>query len=170
MLDRRRRVQDLWMLESEDAVFTLLVHPAFAKHLAAWEMGLHRVLDISLWFRTQPFDWPVVCRRLRDQGMRSAAWATLRWLSLLTAPVLLGGLDAMLTDLRPGRLRRTWVDHWLKDNLSERTARARWARLLGFSLFLHDTPGDALRAFTGNRLAKRRQADDLAAFGELLGQ
>ena len=170
MIDRRRRVKDVWMLGNEDAVFTLLVHPAFAKHLAGWETGLHRILDIALWLRTQPVDWQAVCGRLRDQGVQSAAWATLRWLSLLTAPESPGELDVMLSDLRPGRFRRAWIDRWLEDDLSARLAHAHWARLLGFSLFLHDRPRDAIRAFAGNRRARRRQADDLAAFGELLGQ
>lgn len=170
MLDRRRRVQDVWMLRNEDAVFTLLVHPAFAKHLAGWEMGLHRVLDIVLWLRTQSSDWPTVHERLGECGVRTAAWATLRWVALLFAAHLPGELDGMLSDLRPGYLRRMWIDRWLKSNVSERTSGTHWARLLGFSLFLHDTPGDVIRALAGNRRAKRRQADDLAAFGELFDQ
>ena len=147
-------------------MFTLLVHPAFAKHLAGWETGLHRILDIALWLRRQPFDWPAVRGRLRGQGVQGAAWATLRWLSLLTAPESPGELNVMLADVRPGRLRRAWIDRWLKNDLSARTAHAHWARLLGFSLFLHDRPGDVVRAFAGNRQAKRRQARDMAAFGE----
>jgi hypothetical protein len=170
MLDRRRRERNMWMLDSNDALFVLLVHPAFAKHLAGWEMGLHRVLDIIIWLRTQSFDWPVVRGRLQEHGVRSAAWATLRWLNLLTAPRSPDELDAMLSDLRPGRARRIWVDRWLQSNFSERTSGAHWARLMGFSLFLHDMPGDAARAFAGRFRARRRQGDDLAAFRDLLGE
>jgi hypothetical protein len=158
------------MLENEDTVFTLLVHPAFAKHLAGWGMGLHRVLDIGVWLRMQSFDWSLVRGRLRDQGVQGAAWATLRWLNLLTAPESTEGLDAMLSDLQPGRLRRIWIDRWLHGNLSERTSGAHWARLLGFSLFLHDTLGDAARALAGRFRARRRQAKDLAAFEGLIGE
>lgn len=170
MLDRRRRVSGLWMLDSDDALFTLLVHPAFAKHLAAWEMGLHRVLDIVAWLRSQSSNWPTVCERLKEHGVRTAAWATLRWAALLSAPHSIDGLDAMLADLKPGRLREAWINRWLQGNLSARMLHAHWARLVGFSLFLHDTPRDAVHALAGNRQAKRRQADDLAAFGELFGQ
>lgn len=170
MLDRRRRVQNSWMLDNNDALFTMLVHPAFAKHLAGWEMGLHRVLDIIIWLRTRSFDWPVVRGRLREQGVQGAAWATLRWVKLLTAPRSPGELDVMLSDLQPGRLRSMWINRWLHGNLPERTAGAHWARIMGFSLFLHDMPSDAVRAFAGRYRARRRQGDDLAAFRELLGE
>jgi hypothetical protein len=170
MLDRRRRVSGLWMLDSEDALFTLLVHPAFAKHLAAWEMGLHRVLDIAVWVRSQSSNWPAVYARLNEHGVRTAAWATLRWVALLMAPHSPDGLDEMLADLKPGRLRAAWINRWLQDDLSARMSHAHWARLAGFSLFLHDTPHDSARALLGQRKAHRRRCDDLAAFQELLGQ
>ena len=56
MVDRRRRAVDTWILSNDDALFVLLVHPAFAKHLAGWGMGLHRVTDIVAWLQTQSFD------------------------------------------------------------------------------------------------------------------
>ncbi len=43
----------------------------------------------------------------------------------------------------------------------------RWMRLAGFSLFLHDEPGDAIRALQGRRRASRRSKDDADAFAEL---
>ncbi|MCK5362976.1 MAG: nucleotidyltransferase family protein, partial [Gammaproteobacteria bacterium] len=103
LLSRRQRSKKIWMLNAEDAFFVLLVHPAFAKHLAGWNMGLHRVLDILAWMRTKSFDWPAVCEILKKNGVRTAAWATLRWVELLTAPNTPAGLDAMLSDIRPGR-------------------------------------------------------------------
>ena len=174
MLSRRRRENEIWMLNAEDALFVLLVHPAVAKHLAGWGMGLHRVADIVAWLRTQSFDWPAVLARLEQNGVQTAAWATLRWVQLLTcrsgaSPRLLVALGKMLTDTQPGRLRKAWVDRWLRHDLSERTSNAHWARLLGFSPFLHDTPADAVRALAGRYRAHRRSASDLEAFRELLG-
>ena len=170
MLDRRRREAGLWMLDADDTLFVLLVHPVFAKHLAGWGMGLHRVVDVMLWLRTQPFDWPVVLGRLDEAGVRTAAWATLRWVQMLTEPDAPEELAAMLADLRPGPLRRAWLDHWLRRDLSERLSRLHWARLLAFSLFLHDTPRDSLRALAGRYRAHRRRSADWAEFGELLSQ
>lgn len=168
MLTRRRRVGDTWLLSAEDALFVLLVHPAFAKHLGGWEMGLHRVADIEAWLRTQPHEWQAVRNQLEQNGVLTAAWATLRWLELLSDRNVFAGLEALLTDLRPGRLRAAWLGHWLRNNLSTRTSRSHWARLFGFSTFLHDAPRDAVRALTGRYRARRRSSDDLAAFAELL--
>ena len=168
MITRRRRKGDICMLDAEDALFVLLVHPAFAKHLAGWWMGLHRVVDIVAWLHTQSFDWQTVHTGLEQNGVRAAAWATLRWVGLLTRPHTVSGLDTMLSDLSPGYLRRAWLEYWLRNDLSARMSGAHWARLLGFSAFLHDTPGDAARAFTGRYRAHHRSSADLEAFRELL--
>jgi len=170
MIDRRRRFNNVWTLHADDAFFLLLVHPAFAKHLAGWTMGLHRVVDIDYCLQRQLFDWNTVSGQLEDNGVRTAAWATLRWVQLLTTPKAPSGLDSMMTDLCPGKLRRAWLDRWLCDDLPERTSTLRWARLLGFSLFLHDTPGDSVRALAGRYRAHRRSAEDLAVFRELLSE
>ena len=168
MLDRRRRENHIWMLSAEDALFVLLVHPAFAKHLAGWGMGLHRVVDVATWLRTQSFDWRIVCAGLEQNGVKAAAWATLRWVDLLARPQQLPGLDTVMSELCPGPARKAWLDRWLRNDNSERTSGMHWARLLGFSLFLHDTPADAVRALVGRYRAHGRSNTDLEAFRELL--
>ena len=170
MLGRRRRVSGVWMPGAEDTLFLLLVHPAFAKHLGGWDMGLHRVLDILRWLRTQEFNWPAVRERLDDCGVRTAAWATLRWVELLAAPHSPPKLAAMRSDLRPGRAREAWIDGWLKQDLSARLASRHRLRLLGLSPFLHDSPRDAVRALVRRYRAHQRRHTDLAAFRDLLGQ
>ena len=148
----------------------LIVYPAFAKHLAGYGMGLHRIVDIVRCLSAGGFDWQRVCRDLSDCGVRAAAWATLRWVELLVREESLDVLGDMVADLRPGRLRRSWLDHWLSNNLSERTANTHWLRLLAFSPFLHDTARDSLRALVGRYRARKETARDLEAFSELLGQ
>jgi hypothetical protein len=167
MLSRSTRQGEVTTLCSEDVLFMLLVHPAFAKHLAGWDMGLHRVMDIVEWLRTQQFNWPVVCSRLENHGARSAAWATLRWVELLSGPYSLPQLDPMMSDVRPGRLRRAWLNRWLQKDYSARSSDRHWIRLLGFTPFLHDTTGDAMRAFVGRERARRRTGADLAVFVNL---
>ena len=168
MLARRRRLHDMWMQSPEDTLFTLLVHPAFGKHLAGWNMGLHRVADLLECLRGQQFDWHRVRTLLEENGVRAAAWATLRWVDLLAGRYAPAMLPKMLADLEPGRLRRTWLDYWLQNDLPGRTSNARWTRLLGFTLFLHDAPGDVLRAARGRRTASLRSKADLDAFADLL--
>jgi len=170
MLDRRQRARGTWVLSDDDAMFLFLVHPAFAKHLDSWDMGLHRIVDIVEWMRRRECDWPAVRERLADNGVRCAGWATLRWVDLLAGQFAPAGLASMLADLRPGALRSRWLDHWLGADLSARTAGVHWLRLLAFSAFLHDTPWDVLRAYAGRRRAHRRSEADLNAFEGLLHQ
>ena len=162
-VSRRRRFGDLWILNAEDALFTLLVHPAFTKHLGGWDMGLHRVMDIVEWIRTQDFDWKVVCERMRENGVQTAGWAALRWVSLLVDPRM-PQLDEMMRDVCPGRMREMWLEAWLQRNLSARTSNLHWARLFGFTMFFHDTVGDSLRAVAGRLRAHRRSDADIAVF------
>jgi hypothetical protein len=168
MLGRRRRVNGMWMLGAEDALFVLLVHPAFAKHLAGWEMGLHRVADILHWLETQDFDEPNLAALLEHNGVRTAAWATLRWVELLFGTSWTGGIELLLAKARPAWLRCAWLERWLRHDLSERMAPAHWPRLVALSPLLHDTPKDVVRALLGRHRAHRRRHTDLAAFQELL--
>jgi hypothetical protein len=170
MLQRCSQLHGTCSLSAEDALFLLLVHPAFAKHLAGWEMGLHRVADIVAFIRIQSFDWSAVCAALERNGVRAAAWTTLRWAGLLAGPHRPVQLEVMCQDLAPGRMRRSWLDRWLRSNASDRFATKHWIRLLGLSPFLHDTVADASRALAARRRAHARRDADLAAFGDLLGQ
>jgi len=169
MLDRRERAHGIWMLHPDDELFLLLVHAAFAKHLGGWDMGLHRVRDIVVFLKVREYDWAAVCAALSMNGVATAAWATLRWVQILTDPQPVPNLDDMLAALQPGPLRRRWIELWLRQNLSARMSAMHPARLLGFTTFLHDKPGDGLRAFTGRWRARRRADEDLAAFRELIG-
>jgi hypothetical protein len=161
-------------LHEDDAFFLLLVHPAFAKHLAGWNMGLHRVADIYDWLQAFPVNWQTLYERLDENGVKTAAWATLRWVQILTAPHLSGGAEASIgkamTQLRPGYLRRSWLNRWLQSDLSARLYRRHWATLFGFSVFLHDSPGDVMRALRGRSHARRREAVDLAVFEPLTSE
>ena len=170
MLGRREQAERVSVLNSDDTLFLLLVHPAFAKHLSSWSMGLHRVADIIRWLHSQETDWQAVSALLQATGVRTAAWATLRWVQMLAGDHAPKVLDDMLADTCPGPLRRRWLERWLRRDLSLRLEGKNWARLLGFSMFLQDRPGDALRALRGRYRAHRRQAADLAAFAALTGQ
>jgi hypothetical protein len=167
LLSRRRRVLDTWVLSPEDTLFALLVHPAFRKHLASWNTGLHRIVDLLEWIRTQDYDWERVRFMLSVNGVQVAAWATLRWVQMVSGPYASDTLQDMLGKLQPGQARRRWLEYWLANDLSERTSRARWVRLLGFSVYLHDTLADARRAALAGFFAKRSAATDLEAFREL---
>jgi hypothetical protein len=167
MLRRRRRHHDTWVQSPEDTLFTLLVHPAFADHLAGWGMGLHRVADVLVWVRTQSFSWGQVEQMLMDNGVRTAAWATLRWAQILSGRYAPPALQNMLESLQPQRARARWLDFWLANDLPARASRAQWIRQVGFLPYLHDSVGDVCRAAAGRWHARRRVAGDLGDFREL---
>lgn len=170
VLAARRLFGDLWVPCGEDMLFLLLVHPAFAKHLAGWEMGLHRVADVAAWLAGQESDWHSVADRLVETGACTAAWATLRWTQLLMPALDTPVLTAMLDALQPGSVRRTWLDGWLRNDWQSRLDENRWIRLLAFSSFLHDSITDLPRAVLGRYGDSRRAATDLQEFEKLLGQ
>ena len=167
ILGRRVRTHGIWMLSTEDTLYLFLVHPAFAKHLAARNLGLHRVLDILHFLRAEPADWPRVKARLESSGVTAAAWATLLWVALLAPNRLQPGLDSLLSDLRPGPLRRAWIELWLRNNWSQKTEDLHWLRLVAFSPFLHDSMADIWRALSGRLRALRRSSSDLEAFEQI---
>jgi hypothetical protein len=169
ILGRRVRTHGIWMLSAEDTLYLFLVHPAFAKHLAARNLGLHRVLDILHFLRAEAADWTRVKVRLKSNGVTTAAWATLSWVALLAPNKLRPGLDSLLSDLRPGPLRRAWIELWLKNNWSQKTEDMHWLRLAAFSPLLHDSTGDIWRALSGRLRALRRTSSDLEAFEQISG-
>ena len=144
----------LWRLSDTDTVFMMLVHPAITKYVCSPNMGLNRVLDFVLFTRTRPIDWASVQRRLEEAGLQTAAWCTLRWITLLRAPDVLIPPD-FSNAIAPGSIRKAYLNLWLIYDLPGRLLnRADWFIRAAFTLPLHDRPSDAwraLRALASNR-------------------
>ena len=170
VLADRRRVTDCWVPCAEDTLFFLLVHPAFAKHLSAYGMGLHRVLDIVLWLERQSVDWAKIINRLSATGVRTAAWATLTWMQLLIPATKTPLLTDIPGELEPGPTRRRLLGAWLRNDLHSRLENLHWVRLLAFSTLLHDSISDLFRAAGGRFRDAWRAEMDLKKFERLVGQ
>jgi hypothetical protein len=163
----RRRIAGMWAVAETDAVFLLLVHPAFTEHVSAKDQGLLRLADLALWLERRAVDWQPVCDRLRACGVATAAWAMLRRMRSLAPASFHATLDSPMDQLRPGRIRAAYLGEWLDHDLPRRFARLHTGRLIGFSLLLHDRPRDALRAVDGVRRARFSRREDFGAFGGL---
>lgn len=168
MLARRRRHDGWWMLSDNDALFLMLAHAAFAKHVSTSQAGLHRVADIALWWQRRDVDWPAVREQLSAHGLKTAAWAVLSWVRLLSPESFGATLEGPIASVRPGGLRAAYLRTWLNRDLSARLAKHHAVRLFGFSGFLHDRPSDAYRALGGWRRAREMAAKDASAFEGLL--
>jgi hypothetical protein len=168
LLARRQQRGGWWMLADDDALFVMLVHNAVSKHVSSAQMALHRVADIARWWQCRAMDWPGVHDRLSESGLKAAAWTVLVWVRML-APSALGERgDAALESLRPGAIRAGYLSACLKLDLSARLTNLHTARLLGFSLLLHDRPTDAWHALQGWRRSRTTSQADARQFEDLV--
>ena len=161
LLARRQRVNGVWGLSDADTVFLMLTHPAFAKYVCSPNMGLARVADFFLWIGSRPVDWPAVLRLLERAGLKTAAWTMLTWFRTLAPRALQGTLDGWIESVRPGRLRAAYLRQWLARDLPTRWLARPFLIQFGFTLPLHDRPGDVLHALAGLRRARRNRARDM---------
>jgi hypothetical protein len=167
MLARRQRSGERWMLGETDTLFVLLVHPAFSKHLSIAQMGLHRIGDIVSWLQKSDVDWPALHHQLDACGLKTAAWTMVNLVGMLSPPGFVDALETPLRLLRPDAVRAAYLRTWLNQDLSSRFANLHLARLLGFSVLLHDQPAGAWRALRGWRRSRVTQAQDAEVFAGL---
>lgn len=156
-LARRHRESFFWGLDPADTLFTLLVHPAFAKYVTSPYALLCRLVDLSRWLQSRNVDWDKTLVLLDQAGLKTAAWVVLYWASWLMGPVASPGI---LERLEPGRLRARYLRYWVERNLPSRWLRYPLLIQIAFTLALHDHPGDALAAIQGWLRHKRMMRDE----------
>ena len=167
MLAQRQRHADRWVLDEADALFVLLVHPVFSKHLSTSQMGLHRVADIVSWLQRRDVNWDRLHDQLDRCGLKTAAWTMLNLVRMLSPATFGATVDEPIRSLRPSPVRAAYLTSWLKQDLSARLTHFHVARLLGFSVLLHDHPADAWRAFKGWQRSRTTRETDAMVFSEL---
>jgi hypothetical protein len=160
LLFRRQRTGDFWGLEGSDAVFLMLVHPAFAKYVCSPNMELNSVADLLLWLHRCPVDWDAVADRLENTDLKSAAWTVLEWFTMIFEPDRMPVPGTFIARIRPGELRARYLAYWLRNDLPTRWLNKPLLIKLGFTLALHDRPSDAARAIRGLIRARRAQNGD----------
>jgi hypothetical protein len=161
LLERRQRTSGLWGLSDDDTLFLMLTHPAFAKYVCSPNMGLARVADFLLWTHKRPIDWPAVLKLLERAGLKTAAWTMLSWFRMLAPPDAHATLANWMETVRPGRLRVAYLRQWLLHELPRHWLDRPLLIQFGFTLPLHDRPGDLLHALGGLRQARRNRERDM---------
>jgi hypothetical protein len=143
LLERRGQRSRLWVLDDSANLLVMLVHPAFAKHVCGPAAKLIRLVELDRLIREGQPDWEWTLAVVSRAGLRTAAWSTLHWLrAMLDTQVD----EEVLRRLRPGRLHRAYLSHWIDRNLPTRLAGIPFAVQGAFTLALHDRPTDALKA------------------------
>jgi hypothetical protein len=160
LLARRQRINGLWGLSDQDTLFLMLTHPAFSRYVCSPTMGLARVADFLLWIQKRPVDWPEVLQLLERAGLKTAAWTMLSWYRLLAPPDAAATLDTWIDTVRPGRLRAAYLRQWLVHDLPSRWLDKLFLIRFGFTLPMHDRPGDVANALRGLRQAGKNRLRD----------
>jgi hypothetical protein len=133
--------------DPEGTLLIMLLNPAITDHVT--ERLIHP-LDLDRYLRAESTRAELDPRRALDllttTGLRTAAWAMLEWTrTLLDTPVP----PELERGLAPGPLRRRYLRWWLRrDPAHLYRSRPHLVRA-GFSLLLHDRPGDAVAAVAG---------------------
>lgn len=159
-LARRHRVNGVWGMSDNDALFTMLTHPAFFKYVCSPKMGLGRVADFLLWIQRREINWPTVLQLLENAGLKAAAWTMLSWFRMLAQPETAKIMDAWLVTLRPSRLRAAYLHAWVRHDLPTRWLQRPLLIQLGFTLFMHDRPTDALHVLQEYRQTRQNRLRD----------
>ena len=157
MLSRRKRLDDFWALDDADAVFLMLVHPAFTKYICSPNMGLIRVADFVLWLRKRSVDWDKVAERLHAAGLKTAAWAVLQWFAMVLEGVHVP--ETFVDGISPGPWRARYLKYWLRNNLPTRWIRSPLLIQVGLTLLLHDRVSDSQRAIAARILARNLRSN-----------
>lgn len=129
-----------------------LIHPAFAKHVCSRHIGLNRVIDTLRMLQTWDIEPEKLVQLTKSWGGFTGARASLYWLSKISINTRLPRLNKTFGDSDDGlrtryllrQIDRNWPDRWVD--------RSRFVLGLTFSLWLQDSPEDALRALSARSL------------------
>jgi hypothetical protein len=140
ILANRVRRGELWSPNDTHLTVAMLVHPAITDHVTG---RLISAVDLDRWLRQTAVEWNAVIEVLGRIGLRTAAWAMLRWThGLFDTPVP----EEVWRALAPPRLRQRYIDAWLHRDPGRLYARRPNLVRGAFSLALQDRVSDAARA------------------------
>jgi hypothetical protein len=149
MLTHRVRRGERWSPNDVHLTVAMLVHPAITDHVTG---RLITAVDLDRWLRHAQAPWDEVLDVLARIGLRTAAWAMLRWTtSLFATPVP----EHVMRALAPSSSRRRYIEAWLARHPAQLYRRRPNLVRAGFSLALQDRASDTLRALW--RLARKRR-------------
>jgi hypothetical protein len=78
----------------------------------------------------------------------------------LAPPDAQATLDGWIETVRPGRLRAAYLRQWLLHDLPSRWLDRPFLIQFGFTLPLHDRPGDVMHALRGLQQARKNRLSD----------
>jgi len=130
-------------LNNEATLFVMLVHPVFAKYTSSNLASLIRMVDLIKWLQIETIDFEKVYFLLERGGVKTAAWITCTWLTLLTGISL---PDSFIHAVKPSRMKTLYLTSWLRKNHAMALSEYPFFIKAGFTLPAHDNVRDVCRA------------------------
>ena len=137
------KINSFFGMNNTATIFVLLVHPAYTRYVCNPYASLIRVVDLVRLFRKLEVDWEQVIELASRAHARTAAWSILFWLNHLVENKL---AQEVMSQLAPPRIKRSYLEFWIRNNLPFRLESRKMLMHLAFTLVLHDSINDAVTA------------------------
>jgi len=161
LLSTRIDQNDYYGLSPEAIVFMMLIHPVFKKYLTTPQAYLSRIIDLYFWVKNHSLDWKEIFRLCDKSGLKTAAWLTSTYYTMLTGNHL---NEHFINSIKPSKAKAAYLHFWLDYNLSTRFVNLPFIPQLLFTLAAHDTTRNSLAFLSKNRALKKESLNDLKQF------
>lgn len=167
LIENRQRYGDHFGPSVDHTMFLMLIHPVFKKYVTTYLALLVRFLDMIKWQELQDIDWDCIGRMAERYGLKTAMWLTGSYLGMLSGVKVGSGF---LEGIRPGVVKRSYLNWWLFNNFSEKLFKVPGAVKILFTLAAHDTCADVLRFLKTKRNLDANISKELDEIHNLIEQ
>jgi hypothetical protein len=157
LLANRKEYANYWGFSNEAELFIMLAHPVFTKYATAPQASIIRLIDLARWIDTNELDWEKIYGWLEKGGVKTPAWVTACWLEMITGKTL---PESFIRKIEPSGIKKSYLKNWINKNYSTKFLKKPLLVKALFTLPVHDTIADAIRAVkTLQREKKIAQAE-----------
>ena len=155
LFSNRMMFEDLNGLNSEASLVVMLVHPAFTKYIMSPASLLIHLVDQHKLLSKEDINQESLVRNLDHFGCKTAAWASLYLLDILSGN---SAIATISDNLSPGRLRKKYIAYWIENDLVNKY----WSKKIIiqglFNLVLQDSLSDSIIAVI-NLIGEKMKAE-----------
>jgi hypothetical protein len=158
LFEQRQSFGEFVGLSNEASLLIMLIHPAITKYVNGSASSLRHLVDIHRLAQCDDINWERLIDMLDKSGTRTAAWASLTWLQMLTDEPM---YEDLTDQLKPGGLKARWLRYWMGKNLNTKLAEKKMIIRAGFSLMLQDNWKDVFNAMSTLKEEKQKTEETL---------
>jgi hypothetical protein len=158
LFEQRKAFGEYEGLNNEASLLVMLIHPAITKYVNGSASSLRHLVDIHRLAQSDDINWERLTVTLNESGTRTAAWASLTWLQMLTDEPM---YEDLANQLKPGGLKARWLCYWMGKDLNTKLAERKMIIRTCFSLMLQDNWKDVFNAVSTLKKEKEKTAETL---------